>query len=55
MKKTNLHLKDIEQLLRYEFDKINRTGLEHYFRKRKPASIRRWIRIELEKLKIDIP
>jgi|GEM_PF-3704808 len=54
MKKTNLHLKDIEQLLRYEFDKISETGLEHYFRRRKPSSIRRWVRIELEKMKIGI-
>jgi tetratricopeptide (TPR) repeat protein len=54
MKNTNQHLKDIEQLLRHEFDKIDKTGLEHYFRKRKPSSIRRWVRLELEKMKIEM-
>jgi len=41
-------------LLRYEFGKINKTGIEHYFRKRKPSSIRRWVRNELGKMKIGI-
>ena len=50
----NTVLKDIEQLLRFGISKIDTSELSVYFRKRNPGNIKKWIKEELRKLKINL-